>query len=59
MSRTPPLPPEVLADAMQDRIHPTSGRLLSSSPILKATAEQDRDRGVAERWKQNSASLEG
>src|SRR5512137_1225049 len=29
-----PLPPEVLADALQDRIHPTSGRLLATTPML-------------------------
>ena len=27
------LPPEVLASALQDRIHPTSGRLLGASPV--------------------------
>lgn len=27
------LPPEVLVDALQDRIHPTSGRLLAAKPI--------------------------
>jgi|GEM_PF-1313962 len=37
--RERPLPPEVLADALQDRIHPTSGRLLSSSPILKPSSQ--------------------
>jgi hypothetical protein len=31
--RDKPLPPEVLADALQDRIHPTSGRLLRATPI--------------------------
>jgi len=28
-----PLAPEIIADALQDRIAPSSGRLLSSSPI--------------------------
>lgn len=28
-----PLPPEVLVDALQDRICPTSGKLLGSTPI--------------------------
>lgn len=30
---SPLLPPEILVDALQDRIHPTSGRLLSAAPI--------------------------
>jgi hypothetical protein len=34
-----PLPPEILADALQDRIHPTSGRLLASKPIMPPAAE--------------------
>lgn len=29
-----PLPPEVLANALQDRIHPSSGRLLSAKPVV-------------------------
>lgn len=33
LRRLAPLPPEVLADALQDRIHPTSGRLLGASPV--------------------------
>lgn len=28
-----PLPPEVLIDALQDRVHPSSGRLLASKPV--------------------------
>lgn len=28
-----PLPPDVLVGALQDRIHPTSGRLLAAKPI--------------------------
>jgi len=28
-----PRPPDVLADALHDRTHPTSGRLLHASPI--------------------------
>jgi hypothetical protein len=31
--RDKPLPPEVLADALQGRIHPTSGRLLKATPL--------------------------
>ena len=30
-----PRPPEELVDALQDRIHPSSGRLLASMPITK------------------------
>ena len=35
-----PRPPEELVETLQDRIHPTSGRLLSASPLrgLKETA---------------------
>ena len=32
-SRERPLAPEILADALQDRIHPASGRLLAAKPI--------------------------
>lgn len=28
-----PLPPEILADALQDRVHPASGKLISSKPV--------------------------
>jgi len=28
-----PLPPDVLANALQDRIHPTSGKLIRATPI--------------------------
>lgn len=28
-----PLPPDVLANALQDRVHATSGRLISSGPV--------------------------
>lgn len=28
-----PLPPEILADALQDRIFPTSGKLIDAQPI--------------------------
>jgi hypothetical protein len=34
-----PLPPDVLADALHDRIHPTSGRMLRTQPII-GTREQ-------------------
>jgi hypothetical protein len=37
--REAPLPPEVLADALQDRVHPTSGRLLSASPVQEARVQ--------------------
>jgi hypothetical protein len=40
--REAPLPPEVLADALQDRVHPTSGRLLSASPVREAPKNDDR-----------------
>jgi hypothetical protein len=29
-----PRPPEELVDALQDRIHPTSGRLLAMKPVF-------------------------
>jgi hypothetical protein len=31
--RDQPLPPDILASALQDRIHPTSGRLLGATRI--------------------------
>lgn len=37
-----PLPPEVLADALQDRIHPTSGRLLGAKPVRVASKPTGR-----------------
>lgn len=40
-----PLPPEVLAASLQDRIHPASGRLLKSSSILDF-ADSLRSRGI-------------
>jgi hypothetical protein len=30
-----PIPPEILADALQDRIFPTSGKLLKAKPVHK------------------------
>ena len=33
-----PPPPDVLGDALQDRIHPTSGRLLGAKPIGRAAS---------------------
>jgi hypothetical protein len=36
--RCPP-PPETLVDALHDRIHPTSGRLLDARPIQPATLD--------------------
>jgi hypothetical protein len=35
MALRAPLPPEQLVDALQDRIHPTSGRLLQATKITK------------------------
>ena len=32
---TIPLPPEIMVSARQDRIHPSSGHLISSTPIRK------------------------
>lgn len=40
--RRPP-PPEVLADALQDRIHSTSGRLLRVQPIIGARERREVD----------------
>lgn len=37
------VPPDVLADALHDRIHPTSGRLLSSKPIRSRVAATGRN----------------
>jgi hypothetical protein len=34
-----PRPPEELVGALHDRIHPTSGRLIHSSPIAPPTQE--------------------
>ena len=34
-----PLPPETLINALQDRIHPTSGKLISAKKILATKAE--------------------
>lgn len=31
--RSKPLPPEILAGALQDRVHPASGRLLKAEPV--------------------------
>jgi len=36
------LPPDVLADALQDRIAPSSGRLLHAAPILGRTTEEEK-----------------
>ena len=33
--RDKPLPPEVLANALQDRIHPASGRLIAAKPVKR------------------------
>jgi hypothetical protein len=30
-----PLPPDIVADALQDRLTPASGRLLSASPVIR------------------------
>jgi hypothetical protein len=30
-------PPEVLADALQDRVHPASGKLIHSAPVLRTS----------------------
>jgi len=35
-----PLPPNVLASALQDRIHPASGKLLASKPV-RTRAQQE------------------
>jgi hypothetical protein len=35
-----PLPPEVLADALQDRIGPTSGKLIRATPVRAAPPER-------------------
>lgn len=42
------LPPEVLADALQDRIHPTSGQLLAAVrvPSFKGSVGVNEARGI-------------
>jgi hypothetical protein len=48
-----PLPPEVLAGALQDRIHPTSGRLLRATPIDTKAIRARADAATAgDQWGQ-------
>lgn len=45
-----PLPPDVLASALQDRITPTSGRLLAATPVRRRPPMTDNISDIRARW---------
>jgi len=42
MPQDKPLPPEILADALQDRIHPVSGRLRAARAVRVEPSSGER-----------------
>ena len=50
MSNHEPLPPEILVDALHDRVAPASGKLITDVPIPWDDAEADATDGAHPAW---------